>query len=223
MKTNKLLLLFLFVLASLTAQAQFQKGASLLEANVGVTIDFKNKDDGADAKTPYNTSLGLAYGRFITSKNEIGIKAGIGFSQYNYSNFFGIDPFGYPILNQATSKRATYSGQLYFRHYAGLTEKLHFSSGFSAGYFNEQVETRNTVVGGTTNTHSSNLAVGYTPSLVYMLSNTLGLRGSLGFIGFNFSNFATTDPWDTSFSLDLSPSNLNFGLFYLFNGAKSND
>jgi hypothetical protein len=197
-------LLLCSTFCALSATAQFTPKSVLLEGNFNYFTTFKDKDAPSGTKPPYRFSIGTSAGLFVNSRNELGVGLDLGVERYGFdpSNFISIDysrSFGY---------------SLFWRNYVPLNEKLSYASGvsfsntFSRYRFDEQDEDLFRL---------RQFGLNFTPSLVYRITPKLGLRGSIGGVGLNFSKIKDVGEWSRSLQLNFRPQNINFGIFLLLN------
>lgn len=210
MKIWKTIILLAGLHIATGAQAQFQKGSILLEGNAGFSTEFKNDGDGDDYKAPYSLYLGLRGGYFLNARNEVGLGLGWAKGRYNFIPSIGF-----------LQESAEFSGSLYWQHYTPVGKRLFFSwsvaglaefgkfkyRDFNSGLFYEDKVTT--------------LNINVAPSLVWMATPKIGVRGSFGSAGFTFRKSEGVDYWENRFNLNLSSSSLGFGVFLLLNGAES--
>ena len=216
MKVWKTMLVLLCCNFAFHAGAQFQKGSILLEGNAGYKLDFKNKGQGSGFKTPYQVNIGMQGGYFLNVGNEIGIGLDWGKSR-SYISYY--DPF----LNQFTQRNSYIANSLYWRHYTPIGGgRLLFAYSVGASALFSQFTGRDFATGEETRYSATNLRIGLSPSLVYMLNSKIGLRGNFGSLGFDFYKPENDKYWSNSFSLNFSPQSLNFGLFFVLNGVEAN-
>ncbi len=209
-KAHKILLLSIGLLWSAHAEAQFSKGAILLDANVNYFARFKDKNAPKELKSPYQFGIGATAGYMLNAQDELGV--GIG---YNSNRDFSFDN---PFFR--TLKSSSVNPSIFWRHYSRLGERFSFASGISfAGRFGKS-DYQDLNTGIAYETSFTNLSAGYTPSLIYQITSKLGVRGNLGQVGFNFNKSKDQENWGRSFQMDFSPQNFNFGIFLLLNGTE---
>lgn len=216
-KTTSIYLSFIGLLFALHAEAQFNKGAVLLDANANYLTSFKDKDAPKEFKSPYTFAVGATAGYMLNAQDELGV--GMGYtSSRNY--FLTTTPSGLPLVYGNIRKAWSVSPSVFWRHYSPLAERFSFASSISffSSFGNNEYEDFNTSV--VYNRDFTALSIGYTPSLVYQITSTLGVRGNFGLVGFSFSKEEGQDKWGNSFRMNLSPQNLNFGIFLLLNGTE---
>jgi hypothetical protein len=197
-------LLLCCTICALRATAQFTPKSVLLEGNFNYFTTFKAKDAPSGTKTPYNFFIGTSAGLFINRRNELGVGLNLGIER---SSFDGIGS-----INVDYSRSFGYS--LFWRNYVPLNEKLSYASGvsisntFSRYRFDEQDADLFRL---------RQFGLNFTPSLVYRITPKLGLRGSIGGVGLNFSKVKDIGEWSRSLQLNFRPQNINFGIFLLLN------
>jgi hypothetical protein len=219
--SKKCLVIALLPLASTTLNAQFGKGAVLLEGNAGFAINFKDQDAPEGAKSPYQLSASLSSGWFSDARNEWGI--GLGWAS-GRSYFLNPDPgtFPYPIIFGEIRKAWYISPRVFWRRYSAISDKLLFSSGIALNTSFGQTEFRDFNSSAVLESNATSLNIGYTPSIVYRISPAIGVRGNFGLAGFVLSKVEGSN-WQKSLRLSFAPQNLNIGIFLLLRHATTTD
>lgn len=211
----KLIFVF-FLLGPFCLSAQFQKNASTISAGVSFNTSLKKVENPEVDGRPFTFDLGVGYGKFLQKNRELSLTVGTRLAK-SYS--FNTLPTPFYVVNVLNS---TYYTQLDFRIYYALGKKFFWTSGFSGGYSYNKFVTENKQVDFYSATQSNQLFIGYTPSVVFMATKKIGVRGNLGGATFSFNKIKNSE-WDSIFNLSLHPSNLNIGLFLLLNGSESDD
>lgn len=216
MKNWKNTLTLFCCIFAFAANAQFQKGSVLLEGSAGASFDFKKQYDGADYKPPYQFHVGVKGGYFLNAKNEIGLGLGLGKSRNSYNFLLSSGGLGW-----YSQKSSSIASSFYWRHYTPIGGRLMFSYAVEGWtVFSELVDWG----GAGFNTRNlTQIDIGISPSLVYMLNSKIGLRGNFGNLGFSFNKFKDDTQWSNSFSANFSPQALNFGLFMVLNNSKTDN
>jgi hypothetical protein len=207
MKKHIFLLLCCTVCA-LRATAQFTPKSVLLEGSLNYSTTFKNKDAPSGTKSPYSFLSGTSVGLFVNRRNELGVGFSFnkergprllaqGLSQSDYSRSFGYSVF--------------------WRNYVLLNEKLSYSGGIVCNTSFTKIRRQDFNSGFITITRLRQIGLIYSPSLVYMITSKLGLRGGIGFASLNLSKNKGDEAWFKSLQLNFRPQNINFGIFLLLN------
>lgn len=198
-------LLLCCTLCALRAIAQFTPKSVLLEGNLNYSTTFKNKDAPSGTKSPYRVVIGTSVGLFVNRRNELGV--GFDFSR---ERGYGLDGSGFFYVDYSRS----FGYSFFWRNYVRLNEKLSYASGvscstrFSKYRFDQQPADL---------IRLRQIGLNFTPSLVYMITSKLGLRGSLGLAGLSLSKNKGEEEWFKSFQVNFRPQNINFGVFLLLN------
>ena len=209
-KIARIYLSLIGLLFALHAEAQFNKGAVLLDANINYFTRFKDTNAPKELKLPYQFGIGATAGYMLNAQDELGV--GIG---YNSDRNFSFDNSFFRTL-----KSSSVSPSIFWRHYSRLGERFSFASGvsLSGGFGKSDYQDLNTGI--VYEATSTNLSAGYTPSLVYQITSKLGVRGNFGQVGFNFYKSKGQENWSRSFQMSFAPQNFNFGIFLLLNGTE---
>ena len=208
MKILKTMAAIAGLLGAFSAEAQFQKGAILLGPDVGFNIDFKDKGDPDDYKTPYFFRIGLVGGYFLNARNEIGIS--VGMDQDKFSSD-GVDIKGTGLDAGA-----------FWRTYKALGSKLYFSwsTGFS---YSSSKYTIDDPAGPVPDDEFKTIRIFGRPSFAYMIHPKIGLRMNVGDVSLRFSKDTDDKYWDKSFGFNFFPGFVEFGAFMLINGTGTNE
>jgi hypothetical protein len=213
---NIKLIFAVFLLAPLAVSAQFQKNASTISAGVSFNTSLKKVENPEVDGRPFTFDLGVGYGKFLQKNKELSFTVGTRLAK---SYAFNTLPTSILVVNNLIS---TFYTRLDFRIYYALSKKLFWTSGFSGGYSYSKYKTENQQADFYSASKSNQLSIGYTPSLVFMATKKIGVRGNFGGAAFTFNKIENSE-WDSIFDLSLHPSNLNIGLFLLLNGSESDD
>jgi len=206
MKILKTMAVIAGLLCAYSAEAQFQKGSILLGAEVGFNIDFKDKKDPDDYKTPYFFDFNVSGGYFLNGRNEIALRLGAGTDRFFTDGGVEI-------------KRNSYLVGTYWRNYKLLSSKLSF--GWATGLsYSTDIYTVDDPAGPLPDEKYHEYQIFGRPSLTYMIHPKVGLRANLGAVRFEFFKAPfTTDAWDKDFGFNFSPEFVDFGVVLLLHGT----
>lgn len=201
-------LLLCCTLCALRAMAQFTPKSVLLEGNFSYSTTFKNKDAPSGTKSPYSFFSGTSVGLFVNRRNELGV--GFSFSKER----------GPRLLAQGLSQSdysRTFGYSVFWRNYVRLNEKLSYSGGVVCNTSFVKFVRQDFNSGFIITTRLRQIGLIYSPSLVYMITSKLGLRGGIGFASLGLSKEKGGEEWFKSFQVSFRPQNINFGVFLLLN------
>jgi hypothetical protein len=186
------LFIFVFVIFSLSLNAQITKGTKYLGGSLGFN-SYKDKSDGAEAETAWSVSPEFGY--FFKDNMSAGILIGVtGRKQGDFtSNGF--------------------SSEIYVRKFWNASEKFHIFGGLNVGY--GSISASNGSFDSKSNFFSAFIDLG----IWYNISDKWSVAGRFGILGFlNTSNPDDDQDGSTEFGFNVSTTNAPFslGLYYSF-------
>lgn len=224
----KRVLLFATLLSMVTMHAQddgqkkkkltIEKGTWNLGGNFSFGFNEGNSDSADSSLEDSSTFVSISpnMGYFIGSNIEIGL--GIGYSFRKTDSQFTEDA---QTIDMATNMHS-FSIYPYARKYFGINKNFAFYLQGEGSYSRSKNE-QEIMNNGNQNFDSSSdsFFVGIRPGLTFFVSNSFAFETSLGSLGYSTSSFENTrdnvsDGNTDSFNLNLSSSDLFFGLSYYF-------
>ena len=241
MKTTPLI--FTALMLSITLSAQLNKGGMMIAGNFNY---FKSHSASSDTNNFSTNNKGdnksftstIRFGYLATSKIMVGV---YGSFNNNSQNNTIIYQNGNPLntsVNEQTQSQNIFSGGVFARYYEFIGKsKFAIFGQLTAGYgLGKQELTQSwNYTGNTTINKSysdlSTLNIGFNPGLVFFVTKNIAIETSLGYLGFNVqknkNNYnngtQTNEVKNTSFNsnLNLSLSNLSWGINFYFGGGKN--
>jgi hypothetical protein len=238
---NAFLIIALLLVSGFKSYAQLSKGIMLIGGSINYSqSQFTSSDTSANRNTQTikNSSYSgvVRYGYFVSSKFMVGIYGGYQGSVYDNEAKDLNSAYYYLSTNKTTSK--TYSGGVFLRYYKMIYKnKFAVFGQLSTGYSNgngtqhsSYINYNNTNSTQDNNSKISGFILGFTPGIVYFLTNKFGIETTFGNFGYNVQqtknynkgNFIGETKNQYS-NASLSLSNISLGVYYYFGGKKDND
>jgi len=210
-KVQLLLMSFVFATMAFSQQA---KGDIYLGGSLNLSAESSSTEVGStntDGPKIFSFGIEPKVGYFISDKISVGLN--LGFSSYNRK-----------VENSGTTTKNTnlsYGGGIFARYYVLPTEKFGFF--FEAGA-DLMAGSSKTDIGGveTDGPNTLNINAGFTPGIVFYVSNRVALEANYGFLGYNTysekddSGTQEVKSTDNSFGLDVNPGTFELGVSVLF-------
>ncbi|MEO9512493.1 MAG: hypothetical protein ABJN84_09535 [Flavobacteriaceae bacterium] len=195
-----------------------EKGTWNLAGNFSFGFSDQNLNY-ADSSTDQNSSFASfapALGYFIATDIQLGLGGGYGFRNDNTQFVGGVQ------TTDMDYRRNTFTLYPFVRKYFGLSKNFALYLQAEGRYDRSKIEQK-TTNGDILNADSSSdsLFMGIRPGLTFFVSNNFAFETGLGSVGYETASYntnsnTTSESDGNSFNLNLSSSDLIFGLSYYF-------
>jgi hypothetical protein len=200
---NKILLLIGFVLAVITANAQFEKGQKLLSGSINTRMFNTTEKNTSNQSKTFSLAVSPSFGKF-TSKNTIvswGFSVGFGNTNYVNGTIENKENSTNYGLNYGFTKLFTVGKNFYFALGLGAGASVAFSNRDASTIFPESRKS-----------NSFNVGVGLSPSLMFPLNKKVLIStgfSNMAALEFNLSNTIDKNIAGTVIR-ELNTTNLSF-------------
>lgn len=192
-----------------------EKGTWNLTGNA--SLSFQNSENSFNQQESSSenssNSLTLAPSFGYALKNDIVIGAALQYThQKGKSTTTGFNP------NSSSTSTTQFVGITpYIRGYKGIGKQLSLYLQGEASYNRFWINQQNNETE-TNDQNGNNLFIGIRPGITYFLNKKLAIESTFGSLGYRYGEGKSDQSYSksNSFSLDLNPSNLFFGIAYYF-------